>query len=94
MFNIEWKDLLVKNNVNLIDIRSFDKFFIGHVKNAVNVEEIELIKNPEKYLKKNDIYYIYCDYGNSGKSVVSYLNNIGYSTVNINGGYYNFLFRK
>ena len=84
MFNIDWEYLLRKNNINIIDIRSSSRYFSGHVNNAVNIEEIELIKYPYKYLKKNDIYYIYCDYGNSAKEVVLYLNSIGYNTVNIN----------
>ena len=94
MFNIDWDDLLKKNFVNIIDIRSSSKYLFGHVNNSVNIYELELINNHSKYLNKNDIYYIYCDYGNSGKMVVSYLNSLGYNTVNINGGYYNFLFRK
>lgn len=94
MFNIGWDDLLEKNHIKLIDIRSSDKYFIGHVNNAVNIEEIELVNHHKKYLTKNEIYYIYCDYGSRGRVVVSYLNSLGYTTVNINGGYYNFLFRK
>ena len=94
MFNIDWDDLLLKSNVIIIDIRNSYKYLNGHVKNAINIQETELVNNPNKYLNKNDIYYIYCDYGSSGKLVVSYLNRIGYNTVNINGGYYNFLFRK
>ena len=94
MYNIEWEDLLIKSRVNIIDIRSSSNYVIGHVNNAINISELELVNNHYKYLNKNDIFYIYCDYGNSSKRVVFYLNNLGYNTVNINGGYYNFLLRK
>ena len=43
---------------------------------------------------KNTIYYIYCDYGNRSKHVVSYLNSLGYNCVNIEGGYNNYLLEK
>ena len=94
MYNIEWEDLLNKSSVNIIDIRSSSNYLIGHINNSINISELELVNNHYKYLNKKDIYYIYCDYGNRSKRVVFYLNNLGYNTVNINGGYYNFLLRK
>ena len=94
MYNIEWEDLLNKSSINIIDIRCSSNYLIVHVNNSINISEIELVNNHYKYLNKNDIYYIYCDYGNRSKRVVFYLNNLGYNTVNINGGYYNFLLRK
>lgn len=93
MFNIDWDDLLNKNNLNIIDIRDSNKYFINHVFGSVNVEAFELENYPYKYLKKDDIYYIYCDNGNVSKRVVYNLNKLGYNTVNINGGFYNYLFR-
>lgn len=93
MFNIEWDDLLNKNNINIIDIRDKNKYIVSHVFNSINIDFFELKNNPYKYLNKDDIYYIYCDNGYKSKRIVSYLNSLGFNTVNINGGFYNYLFR-
>ena len=42
MFNIEWEDLLNKNNVNIIDIRDNFKYSRSHVLGAVNINMFEL----------------------------------------------------
>ena len=94
MFNIEWEDLLNKNNVNIIDIRDRVKYISSHVYNSRNIELFELVNYPEKYINKEDIYYIYCDNGNKSRYAVYTLNKLGYTTVNINGGFYNYLFRE
>ena len=93
MFNIEWEDLLNKNNINIIDIRDKNKYIVSHVFNSINIDVFELKNNTYNYLNKDDIYYIYCDNGNVSKRVVYNLNKLGYNTVNINGGFYNYLFR-
>lgn len=93
MFNIEWDDLLNKNNINIIDIRDKNKYIVSHVFNSINIDVFELKNNPYKYLNKDDIYYIYCDNGYKSKRIVSHLNSLGFNTVNINGGFYNYLFR-
>ena len=93
MFNIEWEDLLNKNNINIIDIRDKNKYIVSHVFNSINIDVFELKNNPYKYLNKDDIYYIYCDTGYKIKRIVSYFNSRGFNTVNINGGFYNYLFR-
>ena len=79
---------------NIIDIRSKNKYYMGHIPSATNIEYLELLSNPSKYLNKNEIYYLYCDSGYTSSMVVNKLNNIGYNTVNIDGGYNNYLLRK
>ncbi|MBR3145771.1 MAG: rhodanese-like domain-containing protein [Bacilli bacterium] len=79
---------------NIIDIRSKNKYSMGHIPSAINIEYLELLSNPSKYLNKNEIYYLYCDSGYTSSMVVNKLNNIGYNTVNIDGGYNNYLLRK
>lgn len=94
MYNIDWEDLINKENIIIIDIRDKNKYIRNHVFGAINIEAFELENYPYKYLKKEEIYYLYCDNGNKSKRVVYNLNTLGYNTVNINGGYYNYLFRK
>lgn len=71
----------------IIDVRDKYKYNIGHIANSINIDSIELISNPSKYLNKNQKYYIYCQTGHTSKMIVEKLNSLGYNTVNIEGGY-------
>ena len=79
---------------NIIYIRSRDKYNINHIPGAINIDYLELLSNPNKYLSFNDTYYLYCDFGHTSSMVVSKLNKLGYNTVNIDGGFNNYLLRK
>jgi len=88
IYNISVKELLNKgNSVEIIDIRNNQSYNNNHIPNAKNIPSMELISNPSKYLEKNKTYYLYCQKGKSSVRVCSLLNNLGYSTININGGY-------
>ena len=78
----------------IIDIRSRDKYSINHIPGAINIEYLELLSNPNRYLNKNDIYYLYCTSGYTSSIVVDKLNIMGFNTVNIDGGFNNYLLRK
>ena len=45
---------------NIIDIRSIEKYNNNHIEGSINIPFEKLITNPSKYLKRNEIYYIYC----------------------------------
>lgn len=97
MNTIEIKSLLKKleeEKLNIIDIREPLEYKIGRIPTAINIDKYTLMKYPEIYLKKGQIYYIYCDSGVVSNKVFNQLNNQGYNTVNINGGYNNYLLRK
>ena len=98
MDNIEIKDILIKiyNNepLKIIDIRNNYEYQYGKIPTAKNINKYLLEKTPEKYLDKNKIYYIYCQSGKTSNQLVNWLNKIGYNTVNIIGGYNNYLLRK
>ena len=74
----------------VIDIRDRNSYLLGHIDDAINIDKSALLSNPDKYLNKTDIYYIYCNSGISSKRVVNQLNLLGYNTVNIDGGYNKF----
>lgn len=80
--------------MNIIDIRDKSKYNISHIPNSINIEVYDLLYNTDKYLNKNDTYYIYCTSGITSGKVVNNLNNKGYHTVNIDGGFNNYLLRK
>ena len=79
---------------NIIDIRSRDKYNINHIPGAINIEYLELLSNPSMYLNKSDTYYLYCTSGYTSSIVSNKLNMLGYNTVNIDGGFNNYLLRK
>ena len=93
MHSIRVEELLKLNNVNIIDIRNSSRYLSGHIPNSINISENELINNPNKYLKNNIKYYIYCQSGIRSSYVVNILNNQGFDCVNIVGGYNNYVFR-
>lgn len=94
MQGISFFELLKKKNVNIIDIRSHEKYQAGHVDGAISIEYFELIRHPEKYLSLNEVYYLYCDSGVKSSYLANRLRSLGYKTVNILGGYQNYLFQK
>lgn len=71
----------------LIDIRSPEQYQKDHLEGAVSIPFFSLQLHPEKYLQKGKTYTLYCDTGNKSSLLVSYLKRIGYSVVNLEGGY-------
>ncbi len=47
----------------------------------------KLLIDPKKYLNAGTKYYIYCQKGISSSKVCQILNRMGYHTINIVGGY-------
>ena len=85
--SISVKELLKKIDASIIDIRSNQSYNNNHIPNSINIPNIELINNPSKYLTKDKIYYIYCQKGTTSIRTCMLLNNLGYKTINVNGGY-------
>ena len=76
-----------KEKINIIDIRNASLYNNGHIQSSKNIPQTNLMLSPEKYINKNNIYYIYCQHGTSSDYLCTLLNNMGYKTVNIIGGY-------
>ena len=74
-------------NVDLIDIRSIEKYNSKHILNARNIQMEQLLIHPEKYLMMQNRYYIYCQKGIQSRRLCLILKYIGYNVVNITGGY-------
>ena len=95
--SISMEELLEKmkeKQINLIDIRSSNKFQISHIPGSINIPSNLLINNPNKYLDKNKTYYLYCNSGHISNDVCTMLNYMGYNTKNILGGYNYYLLIK
>lgn len=95
MFSISIDTLLkLIGKVNIIDIRSIEKYNDNHIPNAVNISANELITNSNKYLNRMNEYYIYCQRGKSSIRVCQILRRLGFKAFNINGGYEEWILRK
>lgn len=71
----------------IIDIREPYEYRISHIEGAVNIPKDLLELVPEKYLNKNNYYVLYCDKGIFSLKLSNELNNKGYKTISLNGGY-------
>lgn len=92
--SISVNELLTKTNINIIDIRSIEKYNDNHIDGARNIPMILLLKDPSKYLEFGQTYYVYCQKGINSIKVCRELNNRGYKLVNIIGGYEGWLLRR
>ena len=77
----------IVDNINLIDIRDNYLYNIDHIPNAINIPMNLLLMNPNNYLEKDKVYYIYCSYGISSKKACKELLLKGFNVVNIDGGF-------
>lgn len=73
--------------LNIIDIRSREKYNTSHIGNARNIQIEQLLIYPDKYINKYEKYYIYCQKGLQSRKLCQILKNNGYNVVNITGGY-------
>lgn len=78
-------------NINLIDIRSMAKYNDNHIMKAINIPQDTLTMYYYKYLRKDTIYYIYCEHGHNSIRVCSLLNSLGYKVYSLIGGYENWI---
>ena len=95
--SISMEELLKKmkqERVNLIDIRNTTKYNNSHIPGSINIPSNLLINNPNEYLNKDEIYYLYCDSGHTSNDISTMLNYMGYNTKNIIGGYNYYLLIK
>ena len=83
--SISIKDL--KDKSNIIDIRSIQSYNNNHIPNAINIPFEKLIIEPEKYLKRNIMYYLYCRSGLTSMKACEILFRRGFNVTNIAGGY-------
>ena len=90
-YSIRVEDLLRLNNPIVIDIRNYYYYSLGHIDGAINVPYYNLLNNYSHYLTKYQRYYLYCDTGEQSSAIVLRLNGFGYDTVNIHGGYQEYI---
>ena len=82
------------NSIHLIDIIHKKRYEEGHIPGAVSIVSSELIYHAPFYLKRGEVYYLYCDYGEISADVCRKLAMQGYRAISIVGGYKNYLLRR
>ena len=75
------------NNINLIDIRSIEKYNNRHIPGSINIPLEKILTSYNKYLNKNEKYYIYCQKGIQSRKLCQILKNNGFNVINVTGGY-------
>lgn len=85
--NISISNLKKLRNIEIIDIRSVQKYNDNHIIGSKNIPFLKLLLYPNNYLSKNNKYYIYCQKGNKSKQLCNVLTNYGFNVVNVIGGY-------
>lgn len=78
---------LRKDNFEIIDIRSVEKYNNNHIPNSINIQFEKLITEPSKYLDRYKTYCIYCTRGISSLKATGILSKQGYRVVSLEGGY-------
>lgn len=85
----ELKGLIGK--VNIIDIRKNFMYNLGFIPTSKNIPKEYLLTFPDRYLDKNENYYIYCSSGMESVKVCGELTKKGYNVTNVIGGYHDYL---
>ncbi|MDD4547797.1 MAG: rhodanese-like domain-containing protein [Bacilli bacterium] len=93
--NISVSDFLKQQTERqVIDIRSIQSYNNNHIPGAKNIPKDKLLNEPQKYLNRHEIYYIYCQSGIRSKDACRQLLRLGYKVININGGYESWMLEK
>ena len=82
------------DKINIIDIRSKQKYNDNHILNSKNIDKNDLLLNTNKYLNKSEKYYIYCQKGISSLKICKILRSRGYNVYSLLGGYEEWILRK
>ncbi len=78
------KEILAQD---IIDIRNKYELSSGKINGSKNIPMNKLMKSPEKYLNKEQTYYLICQSGARSTSTWLSLKIKGYKVKNISGGY-------
>lgn len=81
---IEYKNII--NKKNIIDIRSALDYNELNIEESKNVPKIILMSNHDKYLNKEEEFYLLCDKGTVSLPCTKILNALGYKCFSIKGG--------
>jgi rhodanese-related sulfurtransferase len=77
------------NNIILLDVRTPEEFEAGHLPKAFNINWFnpDFISLVENKASKDETIYVYCKSGGRSIKAVTKLSAIGYTVINLEGGY-------
>ncbi|OGD82805.1 hypothetical protein A2572_02125 [Candidatus Collierbacteria bacterium RIFOXYD1_FULL_40_9] len=87
MKNILTRDLNAISNLQVVDVRTPEEFQEGHLPNATNLPVESLISGNHQSLDKATPLLIYCESGARSQIACQILDQQGYQTYNLLGGY-------
>lgn len=85
VINVNDLDNLI-GKIKLIDIREPYEYASGTIKSAKNIPMGDLLSETDKYLDKQNTYYIMCQSGGRSGRTTKMLAKNGYQVVNVSGG--------
>ncbi len=74
-----------EDNVNIVDVRTPEKFASGHIRGAVNLPLSQLEANLDQ-LDKDKHYYVICQAERFSRQGTEILNNHGFEATNVTSG--------
>jgi len=85
----ELKELLAKEKIQLVDVRTLKEVKQGIIKNALFIDyfDADFSKKIKKKLKKDKPVYLYCRSGNRSVKACKILQEKGYQAYSVLGGY-------
>lgn len=90
----ELKERMKLGSIHLIDIRSLYQYQEQTIPGAIFIPKEQLLYHSEKYLKKDEVYYLFCEYGVTSLRLSKMLRSLGYQVYSIEGGYQQYLLEK
>ncbi len=76
----------ILDDIQLIDIRENNEYARESIQKSKHIPMDTLLAMPEKYLDKNQKYYIMCQSGMRSQRTASALKKAGFDVVNVMGG--------
>lgn len=76
------KDMIEKNTVLLMDVRTSNEYDLMHIKNAINIPVNE-IEQKILQVEQDKPLMVYCSSGARSKTAIQILNNLGYNNIYI-----------
>ncbi len=83
----ELKEILSRRSIRLVDIREHYEYERGTLEGAINIPFRMLREFPEKYLLKEEIYYLFCGSGIHSVLLAQKLRPLGYQIVAVTDGF-------
>ncbi|ADV48057.1 rhodanese-like domain-containing protein [Cellulophaga sp. E16_2] len=76
-------------NVTLLDVRTPDEFNAGHLNDALNINwfDADFQTQISEHVAKDKTVYVYCKVGGRSAKAADKLTALGYTVVNLEGGY-------